>query len=152
MLALVECLLCIVFAELIYVIGGLLTTFNSGVEGVSPFIVILKDNFAILGGRIIYGFMPATAVALLLCSMLRFRLHWAAIGVVNIAVLLSVCVLWENQFFLLHRLIFIGFPLYKNFMHLLLVSCFFSPLILLKIGLWGNVLRSINKPVSLTQG
>ena len=142
-LALLECVICVIVAELLYLVEGSFTQFGSGVEGVSVHAVIVRDNLVILLGRAAYGFVPVTALALFLCRTWNRPLDWELIGAINVVSLLLMFAITENRFQFLQRLLHPARPLYENIVHLLVLSSFFSPILLSKAKLWGSVLPAI---------
>lgn len=142
-LAFVESIVFAFLSELIYLVEIVLLKWNTGVEGGQIPLVLLQESFAIFGWRIIYGFVPVTAAALCICCFLRLHLEWFEAGILNTTIFILTAAFWEGRLHLLEHLMRIHRPHYQNFMHLLLLACFLSPLLLLKMRVWGSVLPSI---------
>ena len=93
--------------------------------------------------RIVYGFLPATALFLVLLVPFDRVLSWVSLGVFNLGSIFVMCVAWESKLQLLSRLKTVEFPYYENFIYFVFGAAVFSPYILWKLNVPGTILNKI---------
>ncbi|SRR5258708_16070390 len=142
-LAAIESLILAILQELAYFAEVAAGGYGSAVEGISTPISILSLAAGILVWRMIFGFVPTTALLLFMVALLRLRAHWTVMGVLNIVVFLAVCVIWESQLHLLEHFRYLHRPLYHNMMYFLVIACFSSPRLLMNVRKLRNVMPLI---------
>jgi hypothetical protein len=141
-LALVEFFTCIIVEAGFYLIQCQLLGLP-GFVGDYPFQTIWGDNVRILVMRIGCGFVLSTAIVLYLIHFWPRSYHWAVLGVINVCVLLLVSAVCNLFFAGLFGMFFdFDSTLYRNPLQILLVVCFFSPLLLSKLRL-GTMLPNL---------
>jgi hypothetical protein len=103
---------------------------------------IFITNLVIFVARFYYGFIPVTAVVLFLGRMWDRPLHWSVLGLINAAVILVMCAVYNPILELYKSILHFNHEWAENICSIPIVISFFSPLILSKFKI-GTILPDL---------